>query len=208
MSWHLSVYPWDIVIDKKFGTIFLDLSSKQTTNYLTINESSLDPPSEKEKLSSPNHPGKLSKEATYTNLNFVLQTTKSGTLYQVNDLLSNHNDSEELTPSQGLEEGHKRERGFVYRMYEMEENFKMCIRSQVDGYKVKKPVVLAEDLGDLEDPAASGKIKKRGGEDKNGKMEEGNYELLSVKAVNEYKVDRVIYIIYIYIYRIIIGGIF
>jgi translation initiation factor 3 subunit D len=68
-----SVYSWDIVIEKVNGVIFLDKRDNSSFDFLTVSETSLEPPSVSEETEEYNHPEKLSLEATMINQNFSQQ---------------------------------------------------------------------------------------------------------------------------------------
>lgn len=70
-----SVYSWDIVATKTpDGQIFLDKRINSVVDYLTVNETANDPPSdEREGI---NNVSALSQEATFINLNFSQQLLK------------------------------------------------------------------------------------------------------------------------------------
>jgi len=68
-----SVYSWDIVIEKVNGVVFLDKRDNSSFDFLTVSETSLEPPSASEETEEYNHPDKLSLEATMINQNFSQQ---------------------------------------------------------------------------------------------------------------------------------------
>lgn len=68
-----SVYSWDIVIEKTQGVIFLDKRDNSSFDFLTVSETSLEPPAVAEETEEYNYPEKLSLEATMINQNFSQQ---------------------------------------------------------------------------------------------------------------------------------------
>eukprot|EP00026_Physarum_polycephalum_P005671 Phypoly_transcript_05706.p1 GENE.Phypoly_transcript_05706~~Phypoly_transcript_05706.p1 ORF type:complete len:594 (+),score=140.36 Phypoly_transcript_05706:52-1782(+) len=76
-----SIYSWDIVIQRVGTKTFLDKRDNTQFDYLTVNETANDPPSdEKDPLNSPNA---LSQEATFINQNYSQQVLiKGGKKYE------------------------------------------------------------------------------------------------------------------------------
>ena len=74
-----SIYPWDIVVQKlPGGTLFFDKRDDSQFDYLTVSETSNDPPTVSEDdPDSVNTPEKLSLEATQVNQNFSQQILKA-----------------------------------------------------------------------------------------------------------------------------------
>lgn len=68
-----SVYPWDIVVQKVNGMIFLDKRENSSFDYLTVSETALEPPSSGEDVEVYNYPDNLAIEATMINQNFTQQ---------------------------------------------------------------------------------------------------------------------------------------
>jgi translation initiation factor 3 subunit D len=68
-----SVYSWDIVIQKVNGMIFLDKRDNSSFDFLTVSETSHDPPVVNEETEPVNYPEALSVEATMINQNFSQQ---------------------------------------------------------------------------------------------------------------------------------------
>lgn len=71
-----SNYSWDIVIEKFGDKIFLDKRDNTEFDLLTVNETSVEPPTDDE--NSLNSPRNLAIEATFINHNFSQQVLKSG----------------------------------------------------------------------------------------------------------------------------------
>lgn len=71
-----SIYSWDIVIQRVGTKTFLDKRDNTQFDYLTVNETSNDPPSDdKDAINSPNA---LSQEATFINQNYSQQVLSKG----------------------------------------------------------------------------------------------------------------------------------
>lgn len=68
-----AVYSWDLVIEKRGTTIHIDKRDNSSFDYLTVSETSRDPPSTGEDVDELNYPDKLSLEATMINQNFSQQ---------------------------------------------------------------------------------------------------------------------------------------
>jgi len=71
-----SVYSWDIVVQKIGSKLFLDKRDNSQFDYLTVNETASEPPSDEK--DSINSPQKLSEEATFINQNFSQQVLLRG----------------------------------------------------------------------------------------------------------------------------------
>lgn len=71
-----SIYSWDIVVQRVGSKTFLDKRDNTQFDYLTVNETSNEPPSdEKDSINSPNA---LSQEATFINQNYSQQVLGKG----------------------------------------------------------------------------------------------------------------------------------
>jgi translation initiation factor 3 subunit D len=69
-----SVYPWDVVIQKlPNGTLFFDKRDNSQFDYLTVQETAYNPPTEEDGI---NTPDRLGLEATMINQNFSQQILK------------------------------------------------------------------------------------------------------------------------------------
>mmetsp|Transcript_38000 Transcript_38000/g.49199 ORF Transcript_38000/g.49199 Transcript_38000/m.49199 type:complete len:574 (+) Transcript_38000:24-1745(+) len=71
-----SVYPWDIVVQKMGNSIFFDKRDDSQFDYLTVSETSSDPPIPSEDPEAINSPDNLSLEASSINQNFSQQILK------------------------------------------------------------------------------------------------------------------------------------
>ncbi|KAG5184183.1 eukaryotic initiation factor 3 d subunit [Tribonema minus] len=73
-----SVFPWDVVIQKVNGTLFMDKRDNSQFDFLTVNETAYDTPAVNEDPENINNPDRLSLEATMINQNFSQQILKDG----------------------------------------------------------------------------------------------------------------------------------
>ncbi|PLW18406.1 hypothetical protein PCANC_08844 [Puccinia coronata f. sp. avenae] len=162
-----SVYPWDIVIIKEGGKLFLDKREGGPFDFLSVNENAADPPAESDKGDkgeSPNTPSALSLEATFINQNFGLQVVKedSGTAYQF----------AHPNPFYGPEETEPcASAGLRYRSLDLslseEEEMKLIVRTEVDAV-LRAPTTAAH-----KDPAGGG-----------GAAEEDSF--ITIRTLNEF----------------------
>uniref|UniRef100_A0A060SZB0 ARAD1C03718p n=1 Tax=Blastobotrys adeninivorans TaxID=409370 RepID=A0A060SZB0_BLAAD len=65
-----SVIPWDIVINKRGGKIFLDKREGGPLDFVSVDENAVDPPAESTDKDNINSASSLAVEATYINHNF------------------------------------------------------------------------------------------------------------------------------------------
>ncbi|WAQ85309.1 hypothetical protein PtA15_5A884 [Puccinia triticina] len=156
-----SVYPWDIVIIKEGGKLFLDKREGGPFDFLSVNENAADPPAESDKPDSPNTPSALSLEATFINQNFALQVVKEDakTAYQF----------EHPNPFYGPEETEPcASAGLRYRSFDLslseEEEMTLIIRTEVDAV--------------LRGPNANNAAKEQGGSDEDS--------FITIRTLNEF----------------------
>lgn len=76
-----SVYPWDIVVQKMGDNIFFDKRDDSLFDYLTVSETSSDPPVMSDDPDAINSPDNLSLEASSINQNFTQQILKKAGKY-------------------------------------------------------------------------------------------------------------------------------
>ncbi|EFP84235.2 hypothetical protein PGT21_035154 [Puccinia graminis f. sp. tritici] len=155
-----SVYPWDIVIIKEGGKLFLDKREGGPFDFLSVNENAADPPAESDKPDSPNTPSALSLEATFINQNFGLQVVKEDpkTAYQF----------EQPNPFYGPDETEPcASAGLRYRSFDLslseEEEMTLIIRTEVDAV--------------LRGPNATN-VKEQGGNDEDS--------FITIRTLNEF----------------------
>ncbi|GMH62469.1 hypothetical protein TrRE_jg9618 [Triparma retinervis] len=112
MSAARSIYPWDIVVQKlPGGTLFFDKRDDSQFDFLTVSETSNDPPTVSEDdPDSINTPERLSLEATQINQNFSQQILKA----QGRKRLENENPFFDEEESEGMEPASV---GYRYRKF-------------------------------------------------------------------------------------------
>ncbi len=181
MTSPLSVYPWDVSVEKRSGKIFLEYNEKRIFEYTTTCESATIPPEEdlKKKEGSVNGPKKLSWEATMSNHYFSQQVLQPKT---------------ELTlgPDPGFKLPEKKEKpkkGYIYKMWTLdkEKNLKLCVRCQVDGYiKVAKAEEKPAEEGAKDSKKKEEKKPEEDKKEPSKPEDKFTNELLNIKALNEY----------------------
>ncbi|CAN6616979.1 hypothetical protein TRVA0_006S03686 [Trichomonascus vanleenenianus] len=67
-----SVNPWDIIINKKDGKIFLDKREGGPLDFVTVDENAAEPPADATDKDNINSSANLAIEATYINQNFIV----------------------------------------------------------------------------------------------------------------------------------------
>jgi len=211
MTAPLSVYPWDISVEKRDGKTILEYNENKLFDYTTVYESALIPPEEDpKKRDFINGPKKLSWEATMSNHYFSQQALQPKT-------------EQVLGADPGFKLPEKKEKpkkGYIYKVWQMEKGIKLCVRCQVDGYikvqkseekmkveaeekekekekKEKKEKKERKESADAAKPVegALGEEKKETGvkeevkkeaEVKEEEKKDSSIELINIKAVNEY----------------------
>ncbi|OAA63924.1 Eukaryotic translation initiation factor 3, subunit 7 [Cordyceps fumosorosea ARSEF 2679] len=138
-----SVYPWDVVITRQGGKIFLDKRDNASLDTVTVNENAVDAPLDaadggREPI---NQPAALAEEATYINHNFVNQVVVEGDAGKVAMARANpfYNASEDADPPAS--------RAYKYRRFDLstndEEPVYLVVRTEVDA--VQRNAVSGED---------------------------------------------------------------
>lgn len=122
-----SVYPWDIVINKSEGKIFLDKRDDGPLDYVTVDENAYDPPSDGADVSNINSASNLSTEATYINQNFAANavTDKGKVKFEHENPFSNPEDNAAPLPT-----------AYRYRQFNLannpeEEALNLIIRTEI-----------------------------------------------------------------------------
>lgn len=133
-----SIYPWDIVIQKlPNGTIFLDKRDSSRFDFLTVNETSNNPPVKSDDdPEGMNAPERLSLEATTINQNFSQQILKSAKTFRKQfDLPNPFFDDEE---EDGMEPASV---AYRYRRFTFpNSDIKLVVRTELHGIvKKRKP---------------------------------------------------------------------
>ncbi|OAA47505.1 eukaryotic translation initiation factor 3 subunit D [Beauveria brongniartii RCEF 3172] len=138
-----SVYPWDIVITRQGGKIFLDKRDNASLDMVTVNENAIDAPLDaadggREVI---NQPPALAEEATYINHNFVNQVVTESETAKAAMAKANpfYNASEDTDPPAS--------RAYKYRRFDLstndEEPVYLIVRTEVDA--VQKNAINGED---------------------------------------------------------------
>jgi translation initiation factor 3 subunit D len=125
-----SVYPWDIVINRVGDHVFFDKRDGGPLDFISVNENSIDPPSESDK-DQINNVSALSEEATLINQYFASQVLDRSAKYD----FANPNPFEDSADN---ESEPLMSCGYKYRSYELEEDFNVVVRGEVDA-AFKKP---------------------------------------------------------------------
>jgi len=127
-----SNYSWDIVVENVNGILFFDKRDNSEFDLLTVNETSMDPPSDDG--NSLNSPRSLALEATFINHNFSQQVLKTGEprykFPEPNPFITSP------------EEGEGRSVAYRYRKWDLDNGVVLVARCEHDG-------VLNTPSGDL-----------------------------------------------------------
>lgn len=120
-----SVYPWDIVVQKlPGGTLFFDKRDNSTFDYLTVQETAYQPPSDEDGL---NTPERLGLEATMINQNFSQQILKKAGRKAMD--LPNPFFDEDDNP-EGMEPAST---AFRYRKFALDKDMAVVCRTELHG---------------------------------------------------------------------------
>ena len=116
-----SVYSWDVVVQRVGSKLFFDKRENSQFDYLTVNETALDPPAdEKDPINSP---GSLAQEATVINQNFsqqvLLRDVKPYKFPEPNPFQTAGEDVASVA--------------YKYRRWKLSEKINVIIRSEIDG---------------------------------------------------------------------------
>ena len=115
-----SVYPWDIVVEKKDSQLFLSKREGSKIDFYSVGENELEPPSnDKESINSANA---LSREATMINQFLSRQIVTD----EVVDITKN----KEFVPS-GYDIGNPC-RAYTYRKFKLSDSMDMIVRCDID----------------------------------------------------------------------------
>lgn len=116
-----SFYPWDIVITKKGRNLFLDKRDASQLDFLTVNETALEPPVE-DPRDTINSPSALAKEATFINQQFsqqvLIKDKKAMTFTDPNPFQS----GEAVSST-----------GYKYRKWVLPGGIQLVARTEIDG---------------------------------------------------------------------------
>ena len=136
-----SVYPWDIVIQKlPGGTLFFDKRYNSQFDYLTVQETAYNPPSEAE--DGINAPTRLGLEATVINHNFSQQILKKSGRTEM-DLPNPFYDEEDA--DEGMEPASV---AFRYRKFALDDQTTLVCRTELHGIVKKTQYMTAFSLNE------------------------------------------------------------
>ncbi|KAF4122571.1 translation initiation factor 3 subunit D [Geosmithia morbida] len=127
-----SVFPWDIVIVRQGGKVFLDKRDGATLDMVTVNENAVDGPLDAADGNKDiiNQPAALAEEATYINHNFANQVVIESQASRVDMANANpfYNSSEDTDPPAS--------KAYRYRRFDLstndEEPVYLIVRTEVD----------------------------------------------------------------------------
>lgn len=135
-----SVYPWDLVIQKlPGGTLFIDKRDNSQLDYLTVHETSYNPPSPTE--DGINNPERLGLEATMINQNFSQQILKKSGRKEM-DLPNPFFDEDD---ADGMEPAST---AFRYRKFALDEDTILVCRTELHGLVKKSQYMTAFALNE------------------------------------------------------------
>lgn len=117
-----SVYSWDVVVQRVGSKLFFDKRENSQFDYLTVNETASEPPTE-EKESSINSPGALAHEATLINQVFSQQVL----LRDSKRFNFPHSHSFQTTGDDVASVAYK------YRRWRLSDDISVIIRCEIDG---------------------------------------------------------------------------
>lgn len=129
-----SVNSWDIILERRGDSLFLDKRDGGSFDFLTVNENASDPPADSDDSDNINSPSNLSLEATYINQNFASQAiTPSSKAYEPapNPFYSAEDETEPLASCL-----------YKYRKFDLSSSddaeISLVVRTEVDAYLAKK----------------------------------------------------------------------
>ena len=152
-----SVYPWDLVIQKLPGSgiLFLDKRDNSQLDYLTVHETSYNPPNAEEGV---NTPERLGLEATMINQNFSQQILKKSgrkDMDMPNPFFDPDDAEEGMEPSSVA---------FRYRKFKLDDKTTLVARTELHGLVKKTQYMTAFALNEYT-PLASNTGKSDGKQD-------------------------------------------
>jgi translation initiation factor 3 subunit D len=145
-----SVYPWDLVIQKLPGSgiLFLDKRDNSQLDYLTVHETSYNPPTAEEGV---NTPERLGLEATMINQNFsqqILKKTGRKEMDMPNPFFDADDAEEGMEPSSVA---------FRYRKFKLDDKTTLVCRTELHGLVKKTQYMTAFALNEYTPlPASTG----------------------------------------------------
>jgi translation initiation factor 3 subunit D len=136
-----SVYPWDLIIQKlPDGTLFFDKRDNSSLDYLTVHETSYNPPTNEGDVM--NTPERLGLEATSVNQNFSQQILKKNTRKDMdlpNPFYDEDEDNEGMEPAAVC---------FRYRKFDLGDGVELACRTELHGLVKKDQYMTAFALNE------------------------------------------------------------
>eukprot|EP01099_Mayorella_cantabrigiensis_P004656 TRINITY_DN3547_c0_g2_i1.p1 TRINITY_DN3547_c0_g2~~TRINITY_DN3547_c0_g2_i1.p1 ORF type:complete len:540 (-),score=120.21 TRINITY_DN3547_c0_g2_i1:173-1792(-) len=115
-----SIYSWDVVVQRVGSKLFFDKRENSQFDYLTVNETAVDPPTEDK--DPVNSPGSLATEATIINQNFLHQVLlRDAPRYSFSQ------------PNPFQSTGEPASIAYKYRRWRLSDDISVIIRSEIDG---------------------------------------------------------------------------
>jgi translation initiation factor 3 subunit D len=128
-----TVYPWDIVINKSNGKVFLDKREGGPLDFVSVDENAIEPPSDAVEKDNINSSNSLAFEATYINQNFSANAVSESqnNKYELDHPNPFYNEEEQKLGDPLLAHGYK------YKVFNVadspeDEPIKLVIRTEVD----------------------------------------------------------------------------
>lgn len=138
-----SVYPWDLIIQKlPDGTLFFDKRDNSTLDYLTVHETSYNPPTNTNEDDGMNTPERLGLEATSVTQNFSQQILKKASRKNM-DLPNPFYDEEDA--EDGMEPASV---AFRYRKFDLGDGVTLVCRTELHGLVKEKEYMTAFALNE------------------------------------------------------------
>jgi translation initiation factor 3 subunit D len=143
-----SVQPWDLVIEKTGGILFLDKRDNSQLDYLTVWETAYNPPNPSD--DGINNPERLGLEATTINQNFsqqILRSAGAGRKYmELPNPFFDEEDNDGMEPASVA---------FRYRKFELDDKTTLVCRTELHGLVKKTQYMTAFALNEFIPPQQS-----------------------------------------------------
>lgn len=178
-----SVYPWDIVVQKlSTGALFFDKRDASQFDYLTVHETSSNPPNPARDSSNEaelmNSPERLSLEATMINQNFtqqILRSSKFRTQFDLPNPFWDEEDNDGMEPASVA---------YRYRKFDLGDGMNLVARTELHG--LAKDRQKADTTSKIVTNVSANKKKKtKGGASNPLDVPEGD-QYMTAYALNEY----------------------
>eukprot|EP00211_Chloroparvula_japonica_P001298 CAMPEP_0119132946 /NCGR_PEP_ID=MMETSP1310-20130426/12664_1 /TAXON_ID=464262 /ORGANISM="Genus nov. species nov., Strain RCC2339" /LENGTH=575 /DNA_ID=CAMNT_0007123615 /DNA_START=61 /DNA_END=1788 /DNA_ORIENTATION=+ len=127
-----SVYSWDILVRREGNNLYFDKRENSQIDFLTVDETAAEPPTDDKEDDTINNAQSLSREATYVNQNFsqqVLSDSKAGHEFErSNPFLEEENPDETVASV-----------AYRYRRFPLAGGeYNIVVRTELDGMQVVK----------------------------------------------------------------------